>query len=181
MDAVQCNICFGEPIDQVNTFCDHIFCSTCINTWLAEHNDCPVCRLANPVVDLLDVADIALPVDDPIPLNPPNMSREELEQALNETFAGMAYEIVPQADGTHRVTLHLHGETPWMPDTWQQHYIVNDHDWLDVALMSGDMFGTIVFKNMEPPPFEMYLDCEECAEFLTTEWDLYFHHLIECI
>jgi len=42
----ECPICLIE-IKQTDfhiTSCNHIFCKNCIDTWLHNHNNCPICR-----------------------------------------------------------------------------------------------------------------------------------------
>lgn len=40
----QCTVCLGLPTDAVTTPCKHIFCRSCISTWLTNSCACPVCR-----------------------------------------------------------------------------------------------------------------------------------------
>ena len=45
LPGLKCQICFNlawEPVEIEN--CSHIFCKYCLNKYLAEHNNCPVCR-----------------------------------------------------------------------------------------------------------------------------------------
>ena len=40
-----CPICLDNDIDEMEqTFCGHVFCSSCIKTWLKQNNCCPLCR-----------------------------------------------------------------------------------------------------------------------------------------
>jgi len=40
-----CPICMGDIIDNMHTTeCNHVFHSTCLNTWKNENNTCPICR-----------------------------------------------------------------------------------------------------------------------------------------
>ncbi|KAJ2952566.1 hypothetical protein O0L34_g6888 [Tuta absoluta] len=45
---IRCPICFKtfgkEPA--VSTACGHVFCKDCLETWLKDHNRCPVCSLS---------------------------------------------------------------------------------------------------------------------------------------
>lgn len=41
----QCSICHGVLRDAKETIsCQHAFCGSCIDAWLSEHSNCPVCR-----------------------------------------------------------------------------------------------------------------------------------------
>jgi hypothetical protein len=43
----QCSICFNEfhkDTEVYQTSCMHIFCRTCLDTWLNNENNCPMCR-----------------------------------------------------------------------------------------------------------------------------------------
>jgi len=42
--STECPICLLDVIDPVATPCDHAHCRPCIETWLSEHNTCPMCR-----------------------------------------------------------------------------------------------------------------------------------------
>ena len=41
-----CPICLNEMTleTSVSTMCNHQYCETCLNTWLENHNTCPLCR-----------------------------------------------------------------------------------------------------------------------------------------
>ncbi|MES1918183.1 hypothetical protein MHBO_000194 [Bonamia ostreae] len=39
-----CFICFEEAAEPVTTLCGHLFCWSCIHTWIANKNTCPVCK-----------------------------------------------------------------------------------------------------------------------------------------
>ena len=39
-----CPICLDDVDEMDQTFCGHIFCSSCIKTWLTKNNCCPLCR-----------------------------------------------------------------------------------------------------------------------------------------
>ena len=40
-----CPICLEEDISEVSQLkCDHMYCDSCIRTWLKENNCCPLCR-----------------------------------------------------------------------------------------------------------------------------------------
>lgn len=39
-----CNICLNNIHDCRTLSCGHIFCRSCINTWLNAHDTCPTCR-----------------------------------------------------------------------------------------------------------------------------------------
>ncbi|WKY14822.1 hypothetical protein Q1695_000386 [Nippostrongylus brasiliensis] len=39
-----CSVCHGSFSSPVKLNCSHIFCSTCIDTWLECENTCPMCR-----------------------------------------------------------------------------------------------------------------------------------------
>ncbi|KNC79684.1 hypothetical protein SARC_07931 [Sphaeroforma arctica JP610] len=42
----ECNICLENATDPVVSYCGHLFCWPCINTWLEinSKNLCPVCK-----------------------------------------------------------------------------------------------------------------------------------------
>ena len=44
----QCSICLKDNLeennDNIRLSCDHIFCKSCIRTWLINNNTCPYCR-----------------------------------------------------------------------------------------------------------------------------------------
>ena len=39
-----CPICLDETINMKMTSCHHFFCKLCIDSWLENHENCPVCR-----------------------------------------------------------------------------------------------------------------------------------------
>jgi len=41
---MNCSICWENKSNMVQTNCNHIFCKNCIDSWLEEKNNCPVCR-----------------------------------------------------------------------------------------------------------------------------------------
>lgn len=43
---MECNICFEKVDDSLvhTTKCNHLFCTSCINTWTSKSNTCPTCR-----------------------------------------------------------------------------------------------------------------------------------------
>lgn len=45
---IECSICLNEEIEDLNKCinnCGHVFCKTCLDTWLNRGNDdCPLCR-----------------------------------------------------------------------------------------------------------------------------------------
>ncbi len=41
---MSCPICLTEIENKHITKCNHSFCKCCIDTWLEEHNNCPICR-----------------------------------------------------------------------------------------------------------------------------------------
>ena len=46
-----CPICYEQPANAL-TACQHAFCSTCLATWLANHDTCPICRqIVPPALD----------------------------------------------------------------------------------------------------------------------------------
>ena len=43
----ECCICYeniGNNQDIYHTKCNHSYCLTCLDKWLKEHNNCPMCR-----------------------------------------------------------------------------------------------------------------------------------------
>ena len=39
-----CPICLHDKLDFRRTQCNHIFCSPCLEQWLAKHSSCPLCK-----------------------------------------------------------------------------------------------------------------------------------------
>ncbi|OQR94505.1 ring finger protein 5 [Achlya hypogyna] len=39
-----CNICIDRVKEPVVTLCGHLYCWPCLFQWIANHNDCPVCK-----------------------------------------------------------------------------------------------------------------------------------------
>ena len=39
-----CPICLDETINMKMTSCHHFFCKMCLDSWLENHSDCPLCR-----------------------------------------------------------------------------------------------------------------------------------------
>lgn len=39
-----CPICLSEIHEEYKTPCGHKYCSSCLNEWLNNHNNCPLCR-----------------------------------------------------------------------------------------------------------------------------------------
>ena len=44
-DAIDCSICLNSIDRPTRVHGDHVFCASCIRTWLQEHNTCPMCRM----------------------------------------------------------------------------------------------------------------------------------------
>jgi len=44
IDLLQCSICLDNFKNEVILICKHKFCRECIDQWLVENNDCPLCR-----------------------------------------------------------------------------------------------------------------------------------------
>ena len=43
---MECSICYEEIKDCYDAIkCKHKFCKICLNTWLEQHNTCPMCRV----------------------------------------------------------------------------------------------------------------------------------------
>ncbi|CAG8585196.1 5635_t:CDS:2 [Diversispora eburnea] len=45
---IQCPICLNSPNDTVTTLCGHVYCHSCISTWIracGEGATCPLCRV----------------------------------------------------------------------------------------------------------------------------------------
>ncbi|CAH3190217.1 unnamed protein product [Porites lobata] len=58
---ISCQICLGKVREPVVCPNQHVFCSTCMDTWLRSHSFCPTCRTSitteqpckeNPSIDL---------------------------------------------------------------------------------------------------------------------------------
>ena len=43
-NKVECSICYDSITKYRKTPCNHIYCKTCIQTWIATNNHCPYCR-----------------------------------------------------------------------------------------------------------------------------------------
>lgn len=43
-EAEECSICFDAFEQAVTTPCNHTFCAKCINDWLNNNQNCPICR-----------------------------------------------------------------------------------------------------------------------------------------
>ena len=43
-DELQCAICTQPYNSPVSLHCNHIFCQSCINTWINQNSSCPICR-----------------------------------------------------------------------------------------------------------------------------------------
>ena len=41
---MSCSICLETIINNKKLDCNHEFCKTCIDFWLNNHNNCPMCR-----------------------------------------------------------------------------------------------------------------------------------------
>ena len=65
-DLNECNVCFGEVEDPLQTSCGHTFCSVCIRSWLQAQSYCPRCRQACSLRDL----------------NKPSKSKEKVVQEM---------------------------------------------------------------------------------------------------
>ena len=39
-----CHICYEESSNMKKTKCNHMFCKSCFNKWMEEHDTCPMCR-----------------------------------------------------------------------------------------------------------------------------------------
>ncbi len=39
-----CHICFDNMKNTITTKCNHTFCNSCLNLWLKNNNNCPLCR-----------------------------------------------------------------------------------------------------------------------------------------
>ena len=44
-ENVQCNVCMGKPSKPMLTKCGHVFCKSCISTWLKRKETCPTCNM----------------------------------------------------------------------------------------------------------------------------------------
>lgn len=57
-----CPICFDKIKDKksIETDCGHIFCQTCIKTWMEQNNQCPYCRMVITPSETLVVKDDAM-------------------------------------------------------------------------------------------------------------------------
>ena len=51
--AFVCTICRGVPSEPVITSCNHIFCSSCIRSWIRVASACPVCRFCIDETDII--------------------------------------------------------------------------------------------------------------------------------
>jgi hypothetical protein len=66
LDAVTCSVCSHPMSDAHNLPCGHLFCKSCVLTWLASHATCPSCRApagvndARPVVGFGELAEVAV-------------------------------------------------------------------------------------------------------------------------
>jgi len=42
----ECPICLNNisSLDKITTKCNHIYCKTCLKSWLEEKDSCPICR-----------------------------------------------------------------------------------------------------------------------------------------
>jgi len=50
----QCCICMEDPPSEpVTTPCSHVFCRTCLQTWVLSNATCPVCRAETTVCQLM--------------------------------------------------------------------------------------------------------------------------------
>lgn len=46
-NGIQCCICLGSPVGRVpltSVTCGHIYCAECINQWMRQIRNCPLCR-----------------------------------------------------------------------------------------------------------------------------------------
>ena len=39
-----CSICLDKITNIFTTKCNHSFCNDCIDSWIRQHNNCPLCR-----------------------------------------------------------------------------------------------------------------------------------------
>lgn len=62
-----CPICLEEDISELSQLkCDHMYCDSCIRTWLKENNCCPLCRfvIENNTIKIRDNARITELIND---------------------------------------------------------------------------------------------------------------------
>ncbi|KAG0143448.1 hypothetical protein CROQUDRAFT_661254 [Cronartium quercuum f. sp. fusiforme G11] len=52
-NARRCTLCLGPRIDQSSLECGHVFCWRCVVGWVREKAECPLCRQAVKITDLL--------------------------------------------------------------------------------------------------------------------------------
>ena len=56
IEHIECSICY-ENHSNITTRCNHFFCSDCLTQWINNHNNCPICRLADPTNLLQEIPD----------------------------------------------------------------------------------------------------------------------------
>jgi len=65
---MSCPICLEEINELETTTCNHNFCKSCINKWLEEHNNCPLCRCNlkdnMPTQEQLELMEQGIPLND---------------------------------------------------------------------------------------------------------------------
>ena len=84
-----CSICLDTTKDPFQSKCYHTFCNKCIMEWVAQHDDCPLCR--NPISDTPTITNYEDEDDDLdnqepiyiIDINETIVSIEELDEVDN--------------------------------------------------------------------------------------------------
>ena len=48
----ECAVCLAANVVDTVLPCSHVFCRECIQPWVEQHGDCPMCRTATPPGEL---------------------------------------------------------------------------------------------------------------------------------
>jgi hypothetical protein len=95
-----CFICLEEPLHQVQGPCGHAMCRACAEAWLAKKEECPMCRRALTLAQVLGSDD----VDDAV-VAEPNRSEAETIEGIGSVGSGTAMatstRYIPPLCGEH--------------------------------------------------------------------------------